>query len=113
MTDFKKRLLGVLSFWPLIYLFLFLTALSIEIYLLFTHKNIAPLYTVGFLIAFVVFHLFTIVESLGLTIYYSVLVFENDKIPKNVKFLWVVGFIFGNVIFLPVYWYLFIRKEEQ
>ena len=38
--------------------------------------------------------------------------FHNDKVDKDKKALWAVVLFFGNIIVMPVYWYLYVWREE-
>jgi hypothetical protein len=44
---------------------------------------------------------------------YVVNVFKNDHVSKDKKALWAVVLFLGNVIAMPVYWYLYIWKEDD
>ena len=48
---------------------------------------------------------------MALTIYYMVNVFRNDQVDKDKKVLWAVVLFMGNMIAMPIYWYLYIWKE--
>lgn len=58
-------------------------------------------------------HLLTMLEVLGLMIFYIVNIFRNDRVVKDKKALWAVVIFLGNVMTMPVYWYLYIWKEEN
>ena len=49
----------------------------------------------------------------GLTIFYIVNVFRNDRVEKDKKALWAVVLFLGNILAMPVYWYLYIWREPQ
>jgi hypothetical protein len=44
---------------------------------------------------------------------YIVNVFKNDRVSKDKKALWVVVLFLGNMIAMPVYWYLYIWEEDD
>jgi hypothetical protein len=63
-----------------------------------------------FLVIFPV-HLLTMFVILGLTIFYIVDVFRNERVEKDKKVLWAVVLFLGNMIAMPIYWYLYIWKQ--
>jgi hypothetical protein len=40
-------------------------------------------------------------------------VFRNDHVDKDKKVLWAVVLFMGNMIAMPIYWYLYIWREEK
>lgn len=54
-----------------------------------------------------------ILISFGLMIYYIVHVVNNKKIDSNERLVWILVFIFANMIGYPVYWYMRIWKGED
>ncbi len=57
-------------------------------------------------------HLLTMLLIMGLTVFYIVNVFRNDRVDKDKKVLWAVVIFMGNMIAMPIYWYLYIWREE-
>jgi hypothetical protein len=66
-----------------------------------------------FFAAFIAVHLFTMLWIMGLTVFYMVNVFRNDRVDKDKKVLWAVVIFMGNMIAMPIYWYLYIWKEAH
>ena len=64
-----------------------------------------------FFAAFFAVHLFTMLWMMGLTIFYIVNVFRNDRVDKDKKALWAIVIFMGNIIAMPIYWYLYIWQE--
>ena len=56
-------------------------------------------------------HILAMLLITGLTIFYMVNVFRNDRVHKDKKALWAVVLFLGNVIAFPVYWYYYIWPE--
>jgi hypothetical protein len=48
---------------------------------------------------------------MALTVFYIVNVFRNERVDKDKKVLWAVVLFMGNMIAMPIYWYLYIWKE--
>jgi hypothetical protein len=51
--------------------------------------------------------------TLGLTVFYIVNVFRNGRVEKDKKALWAVVIFLGNILAMPVYWYLYIWREPE
>ncbi len=51
--------------------------------------------------------------TVGLTIFYIINVFKNDRVEKDKKALWAVVIFMGNIMAMPVYWYLYIWREPE
>ena len=107
-----KILLGVVSLWPMVYMFLFIGFFFLAV--LFgpgpaeTGSGVQPAFAL-----FVGVHLLTMVLILALTVFYIVDIFRNDRVEKDKKALWAIVIFFGNAIAMPIYWYLNIWKEAK
>jgi len=104
-----KLFLAALTLWPLVYMVLFFAFIFSSI--LFRIGDPAQ---GGFPPAFVLLfaaHLLTMLTIMGLTIYYIVDVFRNQQVDKDKKILWAIVIFMGNMIAMPIYWYLYIWKE--
>jgi hypothetical protein len=110
MNKSTKILLGLATLWPFLYMILFF--LFIFSTILFMpgpggEESGAPF----FFVIFIALHLFTMLWIMGLTVFYMVNVFRNDRVDKDKKVLWAVVIFMGNMIAMPIYWYLYIWKE--
>ena len=56
-------------------------------------------------------HLLTMLIVMALMVFYIVNVFKNERVDKDQKVLWAVVLFMGNMIAMPVYWYLHIWKS--
>jgi hypothetical protein len=56
-------------------------------------------------------HLLTMLWIMALTVFYIVNVFRNERVDKDKKVLWAVVLFMGNLIAMPIYWYLYFWKE--
>lgn len=102
MNRTKALALGALTLWPLAYVMLFLAAMA---YLaIFRGDGSMPPYLA---LIFIV-HLLTMGATLGLLVFYMVHLFRNEAVPQEQKALWAVVLFLGNVLSMPVYWYLYI-----
>lgn len=107
----KKVLLGIATFWPLIYLAIFFIFTAYQFFVAFTNppseENGIP---ITFSIIFIL-HFMTMILMFILIIIYIRNVFKNDRIHKDKKGLWAVVLFLGNIIAMPIYWYLYIWKD--
>jgi hypothetical protein len=103
-----KLFVGALTLWPLIYMVLFFIFIFSTI--LFppepTEGGFQPIFAMIFGL-----HLLTMLIIMGLTVFYMVDVFRNNRVDKDKKVLWAVVIFLGNMIAMPIYWYLYIWKE--
>lgn len=118
MGRFPKLLLGVISFWPVIYLFIFMGFFFIQFFTFFSTQvsspqptNITNTFTL-FRTLFIM-HLLTMLLILTLMALYVVDVFKNERVTQDKKALWAVVLLMGGMIAMPVYWYLYIWREPH
>ena len=107
-----KVVLGVATLWPIVYVFLFMAFFFSAIF--FGPGPAEPGSGVQPLMAlFVGVHLLTMALILGLTIFYIVNIFRNERVEKDKKALWAIVIFMGSAIAMPIYWYLYIWKEAN
>lgn len=56
-------------------------------------------------------HLGTMFLMLLLMIFYIVYLFRTPRIPQDKKALWAVVLFMGNIIAMPVFWYLHVWPD--
>lgn len=122
MKKSGKILLGLATLWPFVYMIFFF----MFIFSMFLFIPTAPPPGSGSglgpgsgpsgppMFFFVIFplHLLTILWIIALTVFYMVNVFRNDRVNKDMKVLWAVVIFMGSMIAMPIYWYLYIWREE-
>ena len=109
MTKPTKILLGLATLWPFFYMVLFFVFVFSSVLFLSSPGSEAG-EPVAFVTLFVL-HLITMFVTLALTVFYIVNVFRNERVDKDKKVLWAVVLFMGNMIAMPVYWYLYIWNE--
>ena len=115
MNKTRKVLVGIATVWPISYMVIFMVYAISQFFLptskeaIINRLNSPP---TDFFILFGL-HLFTMLLMIGLLIFYITNVFRNDMVTKDKKILWVVLLIFGNMIAMPIYWYIYIWKEPE
>ena len=108
MDDKKKKYLGFLSFWPLIYFPLFMIAVFLFTIFGGLGGNISVI-AFGLLM---LMHFLTIIIAIGIWIYYIVDTFKNPNVGEDNKIVWVLALVFGGVLVTPFYWWFNIWKGE-
>ena len=100
MNKVSKELIGILSFIPVIY-FVFMMMCWLMDLNFGTFDYIDQL------------HLSVLGLSFLLTAITLIHLFFSSSKPNNAKLLWTLVIVFGNMLVLPIYWYLIIWKEEN
>jgi hypothetical protein len=110
MTKGKAITLAVFTVWPFLYMFIFMGLMATMMVTSFSGS--APPSEPPFLI-FVIFplHFFTMIEIFVMIVIYIVFLFKTDAVPQDKKALWAVVLFLGNVIAMPVFWYIYIWKK--
>ncbi len=111
-----KILLGVVTIWPVAYIFLFVVGMFAMMALMpFAGGPTSPqqpdslLIPLGFLSFFAV-HMLTILLSMGLMAFYIVRVFKTP-LEEAMKIMWTVLICTVGIFAMPVFWYLYIWRE--
>ncbi len=119
MPKTKKIILGIFTIWPLLYTATFLLFVFPKYFLPFIltgmNRYVTPANALpdsAFLII-IILHTLTIILSLILLFIYISNIFKNSRIPQEKKFLWTLILFFGNMITMPIYWYLYIWKDQN
>ncbi len=111
MSKTIKLLLGLVTIWPFAYLILFfITIFSLVIFSTGDQTGSGPPPLIALIFPL---HLLTMLVIMALTVFYMVNVFRNERVVKDQKVLWAVVLFLGNVLAMPIYWYLYIWKEGQ
>ncbi len=112
MKKSNKILLAMASLWPFVYTTLFFVFMFSSFFFL-PHNGSSDdgVFPYLFMIIFPL-HLLSMLLIMGLNIFYIVNVFKNDRVDKDKKVLWAVVLFMGNVIAMPIYWYLYIWREN-
>src|SRR5919106_545047 len=109
MSRTIKLLLGLITLWPFAYLILFfLTIVSLILFSGGAEPGVGPPPAIALIFPL---HILTMLIIAALTVFYIVNVFRNDRVEKDKKVLWAVVLFMGNVMAMPIYWYLYIWKE--
>lgn len=111
MSKTIKLIVGLLTIWPFAYMILFfITILSLVFFSRGPEPEVGPPPLIALIFPL---HILTMLLIMGLTIFYMVNVFRNERVVKDQKVLWAVVLFLGNVLAMPIYWYLYIWKDAQ
>ena len=113
MKKSTKILLAIATIWPFFYMiFFFVVIFSSFFFIPRNGSSDGGAFPALFMIIFPL-HFLTMFLIMGLTVFYMVNVFRNDRVEKDKKVLWAVVLFMGNMIAMPIYWYLYIWPEGK
>jgi heme/copper-type cytochrome/quinol oxidase subunit 2 len=113
MKKSTKILLAIATIWPFIYMIFFFVVIFFSFFFMPRGGTAeGGAFPALFMIIFPL-HFLTMLLIMGLTVFYMVNVFRNDRVEKDKKVLWAVVLFMGNMIAMPIYWYLYIWRDEK
>ncbi len=112
MKKTTKILLAIATIFPFLYMIFFFVVIFSSIFLMPADGSSEGGVFPNLFMIIVPLHLLTMLLIMGLTVFYMVNVFRNDRVDKDKKVLWAVVIFMGNMIAMPIYWYLYIWREE-
>jgi hypothetical protein len=103
-------LIGAFTLWPILYMFIFFGVFMSGF---FTRSDPSTQPDAGFhsFQLLMALHLGTMLLMMALLTFYIVHVFKNSAISGDKRTLWAVVLFFGNIIAMPVYWFLYVWRE--
>jgi hypothetical protein len=107
MKKSSAIVLIALTIWPFIYMFLFMGGIFFAI----SHPG--PSHADGpplLMKVILPLHLLTMLEMMGLLVFYIVHLFRTNRVAPDKKALWAIVLFMGNMISMPFYWYFYIWK---
>jgi len=111
MSKSKKVILGIATVWPILYMVLSFLFVFSQISFVSSGNQLKEPPTWFFLIFSL--HLFTMI-LIGILLYiYIKNVFKNHRVSQDKKALWAVVLFLGNIISMPIYWYLYIWRGAK
>ncbi len=117
MSRAGKIALAAATVWPFAYMIIFFASVF---GMVFFFSSAGPEAAgrqqeppVGWFMALFALHFLTMLWVMGLMVFYIVDVFRNDRVEKDKKVLWAVVLFLGNMLAMPVYWYLYIWREPD
>ena len=114
MSKPVKIALAVLTAWPIVYMLGF-TAFVMSMFVggarAVAHPPSEQPFGFGEFATIAVLHVTTMLIIFGLLVLYIVHLFRSNVVDQDKKALWAVVLILGNMLAMPVYWYLFVWRE--
>jgi hypothetical protein len=111
MSRGKAITLAVFTAWPVVYVVLFMCMMFGTVmsgFLGGRSSVAAPAFWIIFPL-----HLLTMLEIFVLLAIYMVYLFRTSRVARDKKALWAVVLFLGNMVAMPVFWYLYIWKETE
>lgn len=112
MSKPSKIVLGIATLWPFVYMVIFMAFWFYMLTWISSHPQGGDGIPAGFVAIFVL-HGITILVMLALLAVYIIDVFRNDRVEKDKKALWAVVLFLGNIIAMPIYWYLYVWPNND
>lgn len=115
LTKKQKILVGIGTFWPILYVPIFMIFVFAMMFGSALEPGrggeLNPLFGIGFGVFFLV-HMFTILLSLGMTVFHVIHAVKNESLESNMRIVWIVLFFFAGMIAEPIYFYLEVWKDK-
>jgi len=107
----KKITMGIVSFLPIMYFLFFGIYLTSQISKIYdmTDKGMLP-QELSFSTWVPILGIILFLVTLGVFI---TDVFKNNKVKNDLKAAWVIVLLIGNLIAMPIYWYLYVWKDGK
>lgn len=106
MSRGKAITLAVFTAWPLLYMIFFFCTVFVMV---MSGPFVGPKPPTILMIIFPL-HFLTILEMFVLLAIYIRHVYKTNRIAQDKKALWAVVLFLGNMIAMPIYWYLYIWR---
>lgn len=108
-----KLLLGLLTLWPMVYMFLFMAFVLTTI--IWAELGRGARHTSGFPVGILLLfsaHVGTILLVSALAVFYVVYLVKTDRVPEDKKALWAAVIFLGNMLAMPVFFYLYVWPDN-
>jgi len=110
-----KLVIGALTALPLLYMLPFFTFIIGTMFWISMMPGEGGSHSSGPPVAFVALfaaHLVTMMLMFGLNVFYIVFLFKTDRVPQDKKALWAAVLFLGNMLAMPVFFYLYVWPDE-
>src|SRR5687768_1551596 len=107
----SKLLLGLATCWPILYLGIFISFIVVNVFLgSFRSRPGSDGPPTAFLVIFAL-HFLTILWIFALFAIYVTYLFRTDRVKEDKKALWAVVLFMGNMIAMPIFFYLYVWRD--
>jgi hypothetical protein len=103
MNKTLRVIIGAVTLWPITYAMFFI---GMGFFAFFF-----PAHALRWDFLLLPLHLVTILWVWALLVFYLIHLFKTARVLKDQKVLWAVVLFMGNMIAMPVYWYLYIWSD--
>ncbi len=111
MKKSTKILLAIATVFPFAYIIFFFVVVFFSFFMMSQEDSSEGGAMPVLFMILIPLHLLTMLLIMGLTVFYMVNVFRNNRVEKDKKVLWAVVLFMGSIIAMPIYWYLYIWRE--
>lgn len=107
--------LGIVTGWPLLYLFLFIAGFALTIasgalQMKSPPQEPPPALAAGFGVLFLA-HCLTTFATFALIVVYVISVINNPRLDQTMRIIWILLVLLGSMISMPIYWYLYMWRD--
>ncbi|GAM09587.1 hypothetical protein OR1_01867 [Geobacter sp. OR-1] len=113
MNRSKALFLGACTVWPILYMVLFMGVMFSQVLLMEVGKHASSVEMPLIMKIIFPLHFLTMIWIFALIAVYIRHIFKTDAVPQDKKALWAVVLFLGNMVAMPVYWYLYIWKKVE
>ena len=111
MSTTKRLLLGLATFWPVAYMFIFMGFFMLTFLGMQSGPDSDGL-PVTFAVIFPL-HMLTILGMFALMGTYLYLAVKNPHLPDNMRIIWVILFVTFGMFAMPVYWWVHVWNGPE
>ena len=111
MSKARKVWLLIGSLWPILYIILFVTFTFSLFFLFIPQGGETPPPSPAWIAVVFPLHFLTIILIWVLMIFYIIHVVKNQRLSKDQRVLWILLFVFVNIIAMLIYYFMYIWKE--
>ncbi len=112
MSRGKAITLGIFTAWPFVFLVIFTVAMFATFLSDISSSAAEPEPPLLFFLV-IPLQLLTMLVVFILVIIYVVFLFRTETVSQDKKALWAAVLILGNMIAMPVFWYLYVWKQPK
>ena len=105
----KHKIIAFLSFWPLIYLLVYLANILL---IVGTEGHLST----GIKTAIKAIEALTVPTfwlTFGMVVFYLVLIFKREIVREESRLNWAAAVFFFGVFSIPLFWFKYLRKNEN
>jgi len=106
MSTGAKLFLGILTILPFFYIIAFIAIIIVMVTQIGGDTQSGPP------VALFIAHGFFMLLILGLIVYYIIHALRNTRLPQTERLLWVIIIFVGNMLVMPIYWFLHVWRES-